>query len=64
MNWNKHIETLKKFANELDNETSNFNKYTDIYDFIKKFSKINGNEIPIYNQSIDLNFDSNQKRSK
>lgn len=64
MNWSKHIETLKKFANEFSNKTINFDKYTDIYNFINKFSKINNHDVMIYNQTIDLNFDSKQIKMK
>lgn len=60
MEWNKHIETLKKFSNEFCNETTNFDKYTNIYNFIKKFSKINNYDVIIYNHTIDLNFHLNQ----
>lgn len=43
MNWNEQVKLLNNSINQITSEIGNFDKHTDIFNFVKKFNKTGSN---------------------
>lgn len=61
MDFNTHVKTLNKFAQEFDIQMKNFNFHTDIYNLNNKSLKLNDEENNVEIRTYDINWDNTFK---